>query len=404
MKILILDDDPFVLKLLALQLRGLGLKKLGFVELVPCQRGHEAVALLEARHEEFGLIFCDLQMPEMDGVEFVRHLVRVGYLGGVVFVSGEEARVLMTAERFARAHGLKVLASLQKPVSPERLRTLLDETLAPTAEVHAHAGPDYGSDELRLAIEGGQLVNYYQPKVDLSSGTVTGVEALVRWRHPVDGLVMPDRFIALAEDYGLIEQLTKVVLEGALEQGRRWHAAGHALDVAVNVSMGTLCSLDFPDFVAQQARDAGFPLSSLMLEITESQLMDNPRLQLDILTRLRLKQVRLSIDDFGTGYSCLAQLRDLPFDELKVDRSFVHRAARNVSLRAILEASLGLARQLGMRTVAEGVEDREDWELLRWSGCDLAQGYLIARPMPGPDVESWIGNWECRHAELLLEL
>lgn len=400
MKILILDDDPFVLKLLSIQLRAFGLKKRGFMEMVPCEYGHEAVSVLETGHDGFGLIFCDLQMPEMDGVEFVRHLARIGYQGGLVFVSGEDERVLLTAERFARSHGLKMLPSLQKPVSPERLKALLDDVLVRSPDDRSEVSRGYTSDELRSAIEGGQLVNYYQPKVAVSSGLVVGMEALVRWRHRADGLVMPNHFIPLAERVGLIEQLAKVVLTAALEQGRQWHDAGHVLDVAVNVSMGTLCSLDFPDFVAQQAREIGFPLGSLVLEITESQLMDNPRLQLDILTRLRLKQVRLSIDDFGTGYSCLGQLRDLPFDELKVDRSFVHRASRDDSLRAILEASLGLARQLGMTTVAEGVEEREDWELLRSSGCDLAQGYLIAKPMPGNAIQDWMTQWKSRHAEL----
>lgn len=403
MKILILDDDPFILKLLSIQLRAFGLKQRGFMQMVPCEHGHEAVALLEAGHDEFGLIFCDLQMPEMDGVEFVRHLARVGYQGGLVFVSGAAERVLLTAERFAKAHGLKMLTSLQKPVSPERLKALLDDALVTMPVARSEVRRGYTSDELRSAIEGGQLVNYYQPKVTVSSGAVVGMEALVRWRHPVDGLVMPGDFIPLAEQVGLVEQLAKVVLRAAMEQGRQWHEAGHMLDVAVNVSMGTMCSLDFPDFVAQQARDVGFPLANLVLEITESQLMDNPRLQLDILTRLRLKQVRLSIDDFGTGYSFFAQLRDLPFDELKVDCSFVHHASRDDSLRAILETSLSLARQLGMKTVAEGVEDREDWELLQASGCDSAQGYLIARPMPGEAIQDWITQWESRHAEPVID-
>ncbi|MBW3549570.1 MAG: EAL domain-containing response regulator [Proteobacteria bacterium] len=402
MKILILDDDPFVLKLLSIQLRSLGLRRRGFFELVPCERGHLAVALLEAGHEDVGMILCDLQMPEMDGVEFVRHLVRVGYQGGVVLVSGEDERVLMSAQRVAKAHGLKVLGALQKPVTPEHLRQVLDEALLDNPAVASR--PDqtaYEPDELRRAIDGGELVNYYQPKVELASGEVCGMEALVRWRHPVDGLVMPDRFIGLAEECGLIEGIARVVLPAALRQGRQWHDAGHMVDVAVNVSMGTLCSLDFPDFVAEQAQQVGFPLAQLMLEITESQLMTDPRSQLDILTRLRLKQVRLSVDDFGTGYSCMAQLRDLPFDELKVDRGFVHRAAIDPSLRAILEASLGLARQLGLKTVAEGVEDQEDWDLLRTTGCDLAQGYLVSRPMPGADVAVWIKRWESRRVELV---
>lgn len=200
---------------------------------------------------------------------------------------------------------------------------------------------------------------------------------------------MPANFIAMAEECELITDMAKVVLKAALQQARCCHDAGHDLDVAVNVSIANLSSLEFPDFVARQADEAGVPLSKLVLELTESQLMNDPRAQLDILTRLRLKGVRLSIDDFGIGYSSLAQLRDVPFDELKIDRSFVHRAARDPSLRAILEASLGLARQLGLTTVAEGIEEREDWDFLRASGCNMAQGYFSPGRWPGRI--SWAG-------------
>lgn len=147
-------------------------------------------------------------------------------------------------------------------------------------------------------------------------------------------------------------------------------------------------------------KKAGIPPSSMVLEVTESRLMKDPLVPLDILTRLRLKHIRLSIDDFGTGHSSLAQLRDIPFDELKVDRGFVHGAHCHAPLRAILEASLGMARQLGMKTVAEGVEDRLDWDFLRTAGCDLAQGYFIAKPMPAERIVDWMPEWGSRRHEL----
>lgn len=400
MKILILDDDPFALRLLSIQLKAFGLKSRGYLELVPCERGDAAVTLLEANPESIGLVFCDLQMPGMDGVEFVRHLVRLGYRGGVVLVSGEGQRILQAAERLAQAHGLRVLAALQKPVLPEQLRKLLDEAIPEIAAAGGVGPKIYGPDAFRRAIAAGELVNHYQPKIDMASGAVVGVEALVRWQHPDDGLVMPAGFIEMAEESELITDMAKVVLTAALRQARECHDAGHDMDMAVNVSMANLSWLEFPDFVARQADEAGVPLARLVLELTESQLMKDPRAQLDILTRLRLKGVRLSIDDFGIGYSSLAQLRDVPFDELKIDRSFVHRAADDPALRAILEASLGLAQQLGLRTVAEGIEEREDWDFLRASGCDMAQGYFMARPMAGADLLDWIGGWQQRRNEL----
>lgn len=392
MKILILDDDPFALKLLTIQLKAFGLKNRGYLELVPCEHGDAAVMLLEADADAIGLVFCDLQMPGMDGVEFVRHLVRLDYRGGVILVSGEDQRILQTAERLARAHGLRVLAALKKPVLPEQLRKVLDEAMPEIAVGDGAGMKVYGADEFRRGIAAGELVNHYQPKIDMATGAVLGVEALVRWQHPDDGLVMPASFIELAEESELITDMAKVVLIAALRQSRQCRDAGHDMDMSVNVSMANLSWLEFPDFVARQAEQAGVPLGKLLLELTESQLMKDPRAQLDILTRLRLKGIRLSIDDFGTGYSSLAQLRDVPFDELKIDRSFVHDAAADPALRAILEASLSLAQQLGLRTVAEGIEKREDWDLLGALGCDMAQGYLMARPMAGEELLGWLGQ------------
>jgi len=397
MKILLVDDEPFALKLLARQLANLG-----FVDVVPHEHAADALALLEFGNEAFGLILCDLQMPGMDGVEFIRQLVRIGYDGGLVLVSGEDERVLQTAEKLSKAHRLNVLGSLHKPVSPEQLQQVLkNHPLRTSARLHA-AHKTYAPEELRRAIADGELVNYYQPKVDIASGAVTGVETLVRWRHPEDKLVFPDQFIATAEEHGLIDDLTRVVLTNALHQARIWQDAGLHLRVAVNVSMDNLGSLEFPDFVARAAAKAGVSPTSLVLEVTESRLMKDPLAALDILTRLRLKHIGLSIDDFGTGHSSLAQLRDIPFDELKVDRGFVHGACRDASLRAIFEASLGMARQLGMKTVAEGVEDQEDWDFLRAAGCDMAQGYFIAKPMPAADLAGWIAQWEAHYSKLAM--
>ena len=166
------------------------------------------------------------------------------------------------------------------------------------------------------------------------------------------------------------------------------------LQVAVNLSMDNLVSLDFLDLVVGLAAKAGVPPQMMELEVTESRLMEDLRTPLEILTRLRLKRFRLSIDDFGTGHSSLAQLRDLPFDELKIDQSFVHGAWNNEKLRAMFDSSLGLARQLGMEVVAEGVEDQADWDFVRKTGCEIAQGYFIARPMPAADLPGWIQSWQ----------
>ncbi|RJG02460.1 EAL domain-containing protein [Noviherbaspirillum sedimenti] len=395
MKILLVDDDAFALQLLSRQLANLG-----FVNIVPCLRAQEALVWLESNSAHFGLIFCDLQMPEMDGVEFVRQLVHIGYRGGLALVSGEDERVLQTAERLARAHRLDVLGALHKPVAPQALQEMLARHARRVAGKPDATPRTYTPQQLRQAIDDGQLINHYQPKVAFASGELIGVETLVRWQHPDDGLVEPDQFIGIAEDHGMIDDLTRMVLGAALRQGGAWHAGGLPLQVAVNISMDNLGALDFPDVVERAAAAAGMPLTHLVLEVTESCLMKDPLSPLDILTRLRLKRIGLSIDDFGTGHSSLAQLRDIPFTELKIDRSFVHGASRNAYLQVILEASLGMARQLGMKTVAEGVEESEDWHLLRACGCDVAQGFLVARPMAAAELPGWLREWETRRGEL----
>ncbi|MDO8772610.1 MAG: EAL domain-containing response regulator [Burkholderiaceae bacterium] len=387
-KILLLDDEPFMLKLLSHMLA-----KLGFPQVTTCGSGHAALEWVDSPNCAPDLILCDLNMPEMDGVEFVRKLVEHQYAGSLILVSGEDERVLQSTEKLVQAHQITVLGHLHKPVSPAGLAALLEKYTHLSQQDPKAKKIVYGADEVRAAIANGELVNYYQPKVAVATGEVVGVETLVRWRHPVDGMVFPDQFISVAEDHGLIDALTRVVLSAALAQAKAWRQEGLVLRVAVNVSMDNLMSLDFPDVVAGLAAEAGVPPQDVVLEVTESRLMRDLRAPLEILTRLRLKRFHLSIDDFGTEHSSLTRLRDFPFDELKVDRNFVHRAWADDTLRAIYDASLGLAKQLGMQSVAEGVEDIDDWEFLRRTGCDLAQGYFIAKPMPAADLPGWMKDW-----------
>jgi EAL domain-containing protein (putative c-di-GMP-specific phosphodiesterase class I) len=337
-------------------------------------------------------------MPEMDGVQFVRHLVERKYAGALILLSGADEKVLQTAEKLARAHRLNVLGYLKKPFTARQLTEMIGQWKPRAAGGVPRVRAPYSPQAVRMAILQRELRNVYQPKVDVETGAVVAVETLVRWQHPADGLVFPDQFISVAEEHGLIDDLTRLVALQAFEQTRAWLERGVKLRVAVNVSMENLTSLDFPDFAAEAARAAGIRPEDAVLEVTEGRLMRDPRSAMDVLTRLRLKGFGLSIDDFGTGYSSLAQLRDLPFDELKVDRSFVHGAASNDAIRAIFEASRNLAKQLGLQMVAEGVEDASDWEFLRGSGCDMAQGYFIAKPMPGDQIADWIARWHARES------
>ncbi len=389
LKILALDDEPFILKLLAHMLADLG-----YTRVTTLTSGHAALELIGQPQDAPDLILLDLNMPEMDGLEFVRHLVERHFDGSLILVSGEDERMQQAAEKLARAHNITVLGHLHKPASTQGLAELIGQWTAPSQHPPRAQKKMYGADEVRAAIHNGELVNYYQPKVLTASGRVMGAETLVRWQHPQDGLVFPDQFIGIAEQHGLIDDLTRAVLAVAFEQTKLWQETGLALQISVNLSMDNLLSMAFADTIFGLATKTGVLPQSVMMEVTESQLMKDLRMPLEILTRLRLKRFQLSIDDFGTGNSSLAQLRDLPFDELKIDQSFVHGAWNNEKLAAMFDASLSLAKQLEMEVVAEGVEDRSDWDFVRNRGCEIAQGYFIARPMPAAALPEWIENWE----------
>jgi diguanylate cyclase (GGDEF)-like protein len=244
--------------------------------------------------------------------------------------------------------------------------------------------------ELRRAIENQQLVLHYQPIIDTQTSNVLGVEALVRWQHPEHGLLPPGEFIPLAERTGLITPLTHYVLKAALQQCRQWCQAGHELAVAVNVSARRLLDLSFPDEVAGLLATWEVPARLLVVEITESAIMADPAHALEVLGRLDKMGVQVAIDDFGTGYSSLARLKSLPVHELKIDRSFVMHLTSNASDAVIVRTTIDLGRNLGLRVVAEGVEDAVTWQELEALGCNAIQGYYVSRPIPADDLTSWL--------------
>jgi len=259
-------------------------------------------------------------------------------------------------------------AALRSPSRPERLALL---------------------GELRHAIDNDELVLHFQPKISLSTGRVIGVEALVRWQHSQRGLMAPDQFIGLAEQTGVIRPLSRWVLNETLRQWSAWRRAGIDVSMAVNLSVRDLHDPDLPQIVGDLlARWRAVP-SDLVLEITENGLMAEPARALDTATRLRALGARLAIDDFGTGYSSLAYLKRLPVSELKIDRSFVRDIAVDEDDATIVRSTIGLAHDLGLNVVAEGIEDQASYDVLTRLGCDVGQGYFISRPLPAPDFEAW---------------
>jgi EAL domain-containing protein (putative c-di-GMP-specific phosphodiesterase class I) len=256
--------------------------------------------------------------------------------------------------------------------------------------------------ELRRAIDRNELSLYFQPKVSLQSGNITCAEALVRWQHPRHGMLGPDLFIPIAEQTGLIRPLARWVMDAALRQVNRWRQEGLDLGVAVNLSMRNLHDPEIADMIRQLLTRWAVPPACLTIEITESSLMADAARAMEVLARLRAMGVGVSIDDFGTGYSSLAYLKRLPVHELKIDKSFVAHMASDDNDAAIVRSTVGLAHDLGLHIVAEGVEDQETWDLLTALGCDVAQGYFISRPLPALVLGEWLetARWQPRYARV----
>jgi diguanylate cyclase (GGDEF)-like protein len=255
--------------------------------------------------------------------------------------------------------------------------------------------------ELRGAIERGELVVFFQPKADLESGLILGAEALVRWQHPARGFIPPNDFVPIAERTGLIKPLSRFVLAASVNQCKAWNAAGYDLHVAVNLTIPDLLDLELPDWIEAMLTETGVSPDQLELEITETTILADPFRVRQVLSRLNEMGLRLAIDDFGTGYSSLAYLRHLPVQTIKIDRSFVMGMCEDTSDATIVRSTIDLGRNLGLETVAEGVESQEAWDALRSHGCMLAQGYFISRPAPADELAELLRGRAKRQADLL---
>jgi len=382
LKVLVVDDNQFSQTVVIKALR-----KIGVENTATAADGRQALNHLETQPAD--IIVCDLNMPEMDGVEFLRHLAASGFDGGILLVSGEDKRILDTAENLAAAHKLKVLGAVEKPVKSAVLADVLNRTIVDSKGGHKTPTEQVNEATLREGLANNELTVHYQPKVEVPSRSLLGAECLVRWPRPDGSMIWPDAFIPAAEEHGLIDAVTRTVFRSAVEQGGVWRAAGKELKIAVNISMDNLKDVDFPEFIVEHAEATGIGTKNVTLEVTESQLMQDILTPLEILTRRRLKGIALSIDDFGTGFSSMEQLKRIPFTEMKIDRAFVNGAVNDPAALAILESSVDLAKKLDMSVVAEGVENQDDWDLVARLGVDLVQGYFVAKPMPAEEFGDW---------------
>jgi len=287
------------------------------------------------------------------------------------------------------------------PLDLVRLVELLGRNARSGASANSRLAGRLSSLELKSTLREDpdipQLVLHYQPKVAVASGMITGVEALARWQHREHGLLGPQEFIPLAIKSGLIDQFSFRICQLAVAQTAAWQRLGVQLRTSINIPMNTFTSPDFNGFLSDLTHQHQLRPGQLELEVAEAQVMQNTADCIEVLNLLHDQQIGLTIDDFGLGSSSLSQLRAIPFNELKIDRSLAHGAARNANQRSLLKSSIGLARELGMRVVAVGIENREDWDIVEGLGCDMVQGYYCSPPLPADELYTFFHRWQGPH-------
>ena len=369
-RLLIIDDEPSIC---------------AFIARIAATAGYQTLVVESAdsfmQHVRSWMpthIVMDLQMPVVDGLELLSQLASDHCAANIILISGVGDSVVNAARRVGTARGLNVTAALTKPFSSADLNAVL--------RANRMEDPWLTVANFASAMNRQEFYLLYQPKVDLRSGVVAGAEALVRWRHPMRGVIAPLEFIPFAESSACIDRMTQWIGTTACGQMRAWDELGCRLDIAINVSARNLHEPRLAEQLEGQCRMAGVSASRITLELTETAAMRDAVQMTDVLTRLRVKGFRLSIDDFGTGYSSLVQLHRLPFNEIKIDRTFVTGCTTSTESRSIVRLVIDLAHALGMKAVAEGVESPEALRLLREMGCDEAQGDFIGGPLDAIDV------------------
>jgi len=378
---LVIDDDPDIRDFISDALDLAGFECIVSSSLDECMVNYTPTARI---------IFIDLVLGSDDGVEVLRYLANQECKAGIALISGYDSRVLNTTEELASAMNLNVLGVLEKPIRLAQLDTIIQKAEFPTATRRKESEGDViHEDEMRRAVARDEFVLHYQPKIEMGTDRVVGVEALVRWDYPQRGLIYPDAFIPSLERLGLSDQLTWLTMNRGLVEYHHFNGVtDKALTLSINVSAYSLTDLGLPDKITALAAKHGVSPSLLILEVTESGLIREFTKALDILARLRLKSIRLSIDDFGSGYSMLQQLRRVPANEIKIDKSFVQTMDQNDSA-VIVRKTIELGHELNMSVVAEGVETGDQLSRLKSFDCDIAQGYLFSKPLPASAIVDW---------------
>lgn len=375
---LVVDDDDFQRMMIVNMLNILGAKSI-----CDSANGKDALEVLRTEKGIFvDIVLCDLNMPEMDGMEFLRHLGQLKHKASVILISALGEKILKSVAKSTSLHDVKLLGVLDKPINTEILEDLLLNFVQIESNYdQAITSKIFTIEKMLHGIDENQFEPFFQPKVNFKTGKIVGAEALARWIHPELGAINPYEFIPLLEKSGQIDRLTFLILEKSSLACQQLIEKGFSLTISVNLSSNSLENSRLDLMVSHVVKKVGLDPSSIILEIKESVAMTDVAQSLKNLTRLSVNGFALSIDDYGTGLSSVQQLTRNDFSELKIDKSFVKDFSKNEALRLKVKSSIDMAHKLNIKSVAEGVETQLEWDILKEMGCDIAQGYFIARPM-----------------------
>ena len=394
--VLVVDDSDLQRSVAVEMLRHLGVNLI-----YEANNGIDALQMLRSGRVAPAVMLIDLHMPGMDGIELIQEVAAINPQISIIIVSGADNKLMDTLGSLVSACNMTMLGALSKPLSgPMLLRSLHRYQSGSVSRNTPKPDNCLSALELKRAIRLGHILPFYQPKVSLTQGRVIGFEALARWCDPIKGTSAGCNFIDLAEEHGLLKDLTLCMLDAVLADMSAWDKLDFRPVISLNVAVTLLEDRNFANQVIRSVKNADIASHQILLEITESALMKDQAVALVTIGRLKLHGFGFSIDDYGTGFSSMQQLSLIAFDELKIDRSFVSRATESDHMSNILRSAVEMGRRLDITTVAEGVETMEQLQLLRSMGCDEIQGFLFARPMPAGDLLPWLATNDARVASL----
>lgn len=370
------------------------LGQLGASQITEVPDGHTALRCFQDSFTPaVNVAIIDLDLPGMDGIELIRTLAQQNCRARVIIVGKQSRNLLFSVETMAQAYGVDLLGTVTKPIYAPKLEALLENYAPPPPPANPSKGPSFTFSEVGIGLQAAQFEPFFQPKIELGTGQVKGLEIFARWRHPEYGILGPSAFIDALEQNSRIDYLDWSMIEKSMECCRQFHDKGIPIAISINLAAETLANPAFMQQIAAcVARHRLLP-DYITFEMPESSVLTNDPSFLERLVRLRMSGYGLAIDDYGTGRSNLQLLARIPFTELKIDRSFVDGASKKRALGTVLSSCLGLARSLDRASVAVGVETKQDWDFLQGLGCTYAQGFHIAEPMEASAFPGWLEDW-----------